>query len=75
MISDFNFNHDQINEIDRRIKYLELALNRLSKTDWKGIAFSTIIGLILNLTVDTQTGHAILELFKRIFEGLPRLPF
>lgn len=73
--TNFDFNNDQINHINQRIDYLYQALKRLNRTDWKGIALSTIIGLILNLAVDTQTGQTILDIFKKIFESLPRLPF
>lgn len=76
LIADnFDFSKNQLKMINQRLNYLEGATKRLNKTDWKSITISTVFGLILNLSVDTQTGQAILDLFKKVFENLPQLPF
>lgn len=71
---NFDFSKTQLKIIDQRLNYLEEATNRLNKTDWKGVAISTVFSMIINLGVDTQTGQTIIDLFKKVFENLPHLP-
>ena len=60
--------------VERRIKYLEEAIERNNKTDWKSIAISTFLGLIMNLGVDTNTGKLIWQIVQSIFSNIPSLP-
>jgi hypothetical protein len=53
--------------IIKRIDYLSEALNRLNRTDWKGLAISTLIGISTALTLDTNQGKMLYALFKRVF--------
>jgi hypothetical protein len=60
--------------INARLDYLIEATERLNKYDWKGLVISTLIGITTTLTLDTQKGQLLIELFKRIFNSLPKLP-
>ena len=71
---NFNLNEEQIKLVGSRLKYLEESIERTNKTDWQNLGISTIIGLILNLGVDTNTGKAIWDLFHEALEVLPLLP-
>lgn len=73
IINNFNLSENQIEIIENRFRYLEEAIDRTNKTDWKGIAISTVIGLVLNLGVDTNTGKAIWELFIKVFSNIPMI--
>ena len=74
VINSFKFSAEQVIIINKRFDYLEKAIDRNNKTDWKSIAISTILGLIMNLGVDTNTGKGIWDLFLKVFQNLPMLP-
>jgi hypothetical protein len=57
-------NMGQINE---RLDYLGEAVNRLNRFDWKGVALSTVIGIVTNLSVDTSTAKHFFDLFQQAF--------
>ena len=46
--------HHQQKVIEKRINYLIEAVDRLNKTDWKGVAISVIVGISTALTLDTE---------------------
>jgi len=71
---EFNFSNTQLEIINQRLLYIEGALDRVNKTDWKSIMISTLIGLITNLGVDTNTASSVWDLFKNIFNNIPSLP-
>lgn len=75
LITKITFDSRQLEAIGQRIKYLSEAVDRLDKTDWKSIAISTILSLITALSVDTNTGKLIIDLFKKSFQIVPKLPF
>jgi hypothetical protein len=56
-----------LNEINRRLDYLEQAVDRLSRFDWKNLLISTIMAIGVNLSVDKTTGGQLMELFKHAF--------
>ena len=53
--------------IEERLTYLSKAVDRLNRFDWKGLAISVIVGIGINLSVDTESGKALLKLFEQAF--------
>jgi len=58
---------NDLGHLDEKIEYLNESVNRLNRFDWKGVALSTIIGFVTNLSVDTTTAKHIYDLFQQVF--------
>lgn len=56
--------------INERLNYLVDSSKNLNKFDWKSLLFSTIIGIATTLTLDTEKGKLLLELFRRVFSSI-----
>ncbi len=65
---------EDLREIQTKLDYLLKAVDRLNRFDWKGVALSTVIGIATNMSVDSSTGHRIIELFKQAFMSIKLLP-
>ncbi|WP_428658159.1 hypothetical protein [Runella sp.] len=61
------------NLVIERLDYLIESSQRLNKFDWKSLVLSTLIGISTTLTLDTQTGKILFDLFKKAFSTLPTL--
>lgn len=59
--------------INERLDYLTKAVDRLNKFDWRGLAFSTLVSISVNLTVDTERGKILFHLFKEAFKATVKL--
>lgn len=70
---EFDFTQSQIGIIDNRIKYLEEAIDRLNKTDWKSLLISTILSIIISLALDTNNSEKMIKLFSKIIDNIPQL--
>ena len=53
--------------ISQKLDYLTEAIDRLNKFDWRAVAFSTIMTISATLSLDTEKGSLLIELFKQIF--------
>ena len=71
---ELNISPKNLQEINSRIQYLVEAVDRNNKTDWKTLTIGTIIGIVTNLGIDTDTGKEILNLFSKLLEQIPELP-
>ena len=67
---EFKPSQIEMEYIIKRIDYLSEALNRLNRTDWKGLSISTLIGISTALTLDTNQGKMLYALFKRVFSHI-----
>lgn len=63
----FDPSEDQMEIISERFDYVDQALDRLNKRDWKGVLLNTIIGISTALSLNTEAGAALYELFKQAF--------
>lgn len=63
----------QQNLVIDRLDYLIGALERLNKFDWKSLAVSTLISISIALSLDTQKGQILFDLFTKVFSVLPML--
>lgn len=50
-------------------KYLSEALERLNRFDWRGLAIATILGISIALSLDTEKGKILFNLFKDILSS------
>lgn len=64
---EFKPSQIEMGYIIKRVDYLSEALDRLNRTDWKGLAISTVIGISTALTLDTNQGKVLFALFKKVF--------
>lgn len=53
--------------VNNRLDYLIQASTRLNKFDWKSLALSTLFSISIALSLDTEKGHVLFELFKKVF--------
>jgi hypothetical protein len=58
---------DQLEVISDRLDYLTEAIDRLDKVDWQGVAVSTIMSISIALSLDTEKGRSLFDLFKDAF--------
>jgi hypothetical protein len=47
--------------VDARFKYLEGALDRVGRVDWKNLLLSTIIGILISSSVSPEIAHNVLR--------------
>lgn len=66
----FNPVEEQLKLINERLDYLTQSTENLNKFDWKSLLFSTIIGIATTLTLDTEKGNALFNLFKQVFSSI-----
>jgi hypothetical protein len=59
--------------VNEHMNYLSEASLRLNKFDWKSVAISTLISIVIALSLDTQKGQLIFDLFKKVFSSVQML--
>jgi len=70
IMKNFNPNQEELKVVDARLKYLSDAIDKHNKFDWKGIAISTVMAITIALSLDTQQGNQLFQLFKQIFSSI-----
>jgi hypothetical protein len=73
VIENFNPSQSQVEFINDQLNYLSKAVDRLNRFDWRALAISTLIGIAINLSVDTEKGHLLFRLFQQAFQTAGRL--
>ncbi|MHC4657334.1 MAG: hypothetical protein ACYS91_20285 [Planctomycetota bacterium] len=66
----FGPSQEELKIIENRLDYLSDALDRLNRLDWRSLAFTTIISISIALTLDTEKGKVLFNLFKQVFSKL-----
>lgn len=64
---EFKPTREQQEKIDAKLDYLTESLHRLNKTDWQSIALSTLISISIALSLDTEKGRELFNMFKNAF--------
>jgi hypothetical protein len=67
LITEFAPTRERLETVDKRLKYLADALDRLNRFDWKGVLISTMLGISTALSLDTEKGKALLGIAKAVF--------
>ena len=73
IIKEFNPSQNEISIIENRLVYLSEALDRLNRIDWKAITISSVISISITLSLDTEKGKLLFNLFKQVFSGIIKL--
>jgi len=66
----FIVSEEQMLSINAKLDYLLAASERVSKTDWKGVAIGIIASIIIALSLDTEKGRQMWELVAQIFRTI-----
>ncbi len=61
---------NQLQLINDRLDYLIKSTDRLNHFDWKAITLNTIIAITATLSLDTEKGRQLFELFKKVFSKI-----
>ena len=64
---NFHINDSELEIINDRLNYLVDATDRLNKYDWKSLVISTLISISIALSLDTEKGKLLFELFRKVF--------
>ena len=73
IVNEFQPSVEQQKIIMDRLDYLSGALDRLTKMDWRQIVISSLVSISIALTLDTEKGDKLFELFKRVFLNVVQL--
>ncbi|MFX1521789.1 MAG: hypothetical protein ACFFCD_17930 [Promethearchaeota archaeon] len=73
IINQFQPNDAEMKSIDDRLDYLVNAADRLNKFDWKSLLISMIMSISIALSLDTENGKALFEIFKQVLDIIPKL--
>ncbi|WBL26752.1 hypothetical protein [Zunongwangia sp. HGR-M22] len=63
----FETNENEQKIINDRLEYLIEATERLNKYDWKSLVISTLLSISIALSLDTNKGKLLFELFRKVF--------
>jgi hypothetical protein len=70
VVENYHPDTQQLVLISERLKYLESAVDRLNRFDWKGVAIATLLNIATALSLDTERGRQLYNLFKQALSGL-----
>jgi hypothetical protein len=74
IVQKFELNEAHQNLVEDRLNYLSDSLERsTNKTDWKGILINTMISISIALSLDTQKGQELYNLFIAVMQVMPGL--
>lgn len=69
----FQASQEETRLVKDRLDYLSHAADRLNRFDWKGIALSTLISISITLSLDTNQGKVLYQLFQQAFQHVLHL--
>lgn len=72
--TNFELNPSEIELTHKKLDYLIEATNRLNKTDWKGIAISTLFTITYDLSFDEHKRSMLFGLFSKLWAVVQHLP-
>ena len=73
IVEHYSPSKDELKVIDARLKYLSGSLDRLNKFDWLGLAIQTVLCISIALSLDSEKGKMLFELFKQVFAQITKL--
>jgi hypothetical protein len=59
--------------VNNRLDYLSKAVERLNRIDWRALAIETVISISIALSLDTERGRTLFELFRQVFSHVIHL--
>jgi len=73
LIKNFEPQNYEIQAINDHLEYLLNAVDRLNKFDWRGLALMIVIQISLALSLDTEKGRLLYNLFEQAFSNILKL--
>lgn len=70
VLKEFNPSTPELEIIDGRLNYITGAVDRLNRIDWRSIAISAVLAISLALTLDTESGRLLYDLFIKAFSSV-----
>ena len=70
---NFHPTKEQTEFINQQLDYLSGAVDRLNRIDWRGLTISILMGIAINLSVDTEKGKLIFSLFQQALQAATKL--
>ena len=64
----------QLASLNNKLDYLVESSKRVAKTDWKGIVIGIVASIIIALSLDTERGRMLWQLFSELFSTILLLP-
>jgi hypothetical protein len=64
LAANYNETPDQSSEISAKLEHLSDLLDKMTKTDWKGIAISTVFGIAATLSLTPDRISAVFQLLQ-----------
>jgi hypothetical protein len=65
----------QLASINKKLEYLVESTSRLSRTDWKGVTIGIVTSIAIALSLDTERGNQLWQLFEQVFSLMPLIPY
>gem|GEM_PF-775479 len=65
IVAEFNPMREELKIIDHRLDYLGKAVESSNRFDWKALAIYTSVTIAIALTLDTETGKHLFNLFMQ----------
>lgn len=69
----FQLEPEQLESVNNRIDYLSQAVDRLNKTDWKGILIAQYIALLTTMALNPDQAKNLYDLFIKVLHIIPLL--
>lgn len=69
IVKEFQPSTAEMEAIDTRLGYLSEALDRLSRFDWRNVTVTTIMSISIALSLDSEKGKLLFDLFKKVFSA------
>lgn len=70
VLKQFEPSTAELEIIDGRLNYLTEAVDRLNRTDWRSVAISAMVAISVALTLDTEAGRVLFDLFVKAFSSV-----
>lgn len=70
VIKQFSPSTEELELIEGRLSYLTEAVGRLNRFDWRAVVISAIISISIALTLDTESGRLLFDLFIKAFSSI-----
>jgi hypothetical protein len=71
--AEFKLTTRQLHDLDERLSYLTRAVARLNRFDWKSLALSSLVTIAATLSLNSEQGRRLAQLFKQAFSAISGL--
>jgi hypothetical protein len=72
VVDEFEPDEDALKEMDEKLSYLVNSVDRLNRRDWKTAVLPTLVGVASALSLDTNRGRQLWQMFVAAFRTFER---